>query len=343
MFSAKKHLRVLAVMAVLSLCLLPGCSSEQEERQVVIYTSVDQQYSEPVLRKFEQDTGIKVLAVYDVEAAKTTGLVNRLIAEKSNPRADVFWNSEFVQTMLLKEEGVLAPYNSPSAADIPDTFRDPDGYWTGFGGRARILLVNTDLLPASEMPESIFDLASERWPGESIAVAYPLFGTSATHAAALYAALGPEAGRNYYGTLHQKGVQVVDGNSVVRDLVVQGRASIGLTDTDDAYQALRENAPVKIVVPDQNGLGTFVIPNTVAMVSGAPHTEEARALIDYLLSSEVENDLTAAGFIQAPLRSPDVKDDVADWTQVKKMAVDFDSVYRNLENAKQEMSQIFIN
>jgi hypothetical protein len=89
-------------------------------------------------------TGIKVNAVYDVEAAKTTGLVNRLIAEASNPQADVFWNGEFAQTILLKEKGILAPYESPSAADIPSQFRDRDNCWTGEGAGRSIRAVASD-------------------------------------------------------------------------------------------------------------------------------------------------------------------------------------------------------
>lgn len=324
------------------LLLLSGCVSGEKEKKVVVYTSVDQHYSEPVLKKFEQETGIKVLPVYDVEAAKTTGLVNRLIAEKSRPQADVFWNSEFAQTMLLKENGVLAPYRSPSAQDIPDSFRDAEGFWTGFGGRARILMVNTNLVKQGDFPVSIYDLTGEKWTGQEVGIAYPLFGTSATHAAALYASLGPQEGKKFYESLKSKGVQVVDGNSVVRDLVAQGRLKVGLTDTDDAYQAVSEGAPVKIIVPDQEGMGAFIIPNTVALVAGAPNPEEAKILIDYLLSPEAENDLTASGFIQAPLRSGMVKDEVADWSAVKKMEVNFESVYQNMENVKNELSQVFV-
>ena len=126
--------------------------------EVVIYTSLDQVFSEPVLQAFEKETGIRVKAVYDVEASKTTGLVNRLIAERPNPRADVFWNSEVGRTLVLKDKGVLTPYVSPSAADIPDQFKDAEGYWTGFGARARVLIYNKDLVPEDRLPVSIFDL-----------------------------------------------------------------------------------------------------------------------------------------------------------------------------------------
>jgi iron(III) transport system substrate-binding protein len=341
----KKMISILILAAcglLLLSVLVSGCAAGGRERKVVVYTSVDQHYSEPVLKKFEQETGIKVLPVYDVEAAKTTGLVNRLIAEKKQPQADVFWNSEFVQTMLLKESGVLAAYRSPSAQGIPGAFCDQESFWTGFGGRARVLIVNTDLVEPADFPRSIFDLTGGRWSGQEVGIAYPLFGTSATHAAALYAVLGPQEGKKYFDALKTKGVQVVDGNSVVRDLVAQGRLKAGLTDTDDAYQAVSEGDHVKIIVPDQEDMGVFIIPNTVAMIAGAPNPEEAGMMIDYLLSPAVENDLTASGFIQVPLRAAGINDEAADWSGVKKMDVNFESVYKNLENVKYELSQIFI-
>jgi iron(III) transport system substrate-binding protein len=85
-------------------------------KEVVVYTSLDKVFSEPVLQEFEKQTGIKVKAVYDSEATKTTGLVNRLIAEKKAPQGDVFWNSKTCRTIILKQKGVLASYKSPLAS-----------------------------------------------------------------------------------------------------------------------------------------------------------------------------------------------------------------------------------
>jgi iron(III) transport system substrate-binding protein len=104
--------------------------------EVVVYTSLDQVFSEPVLKDFEQQTGIQVRPVYDVEATKSTGLVNRLIAENTSLRADVFWNSEVGRTLVLKDKAVLSPYSSPTAKDIPEQFKDTDGYWTGVAASA---------------------------------------------------------------------------------------------------------------------------------------------------------------------------------------------------------------
>lgn len=332
-----------AVIALLIMLVIfvPACSPKPKEQCVVVYTSVDQIYAEPILNEFQNRTGIKVLPVFDVEASKTTGLANRLVAEKSRPQADVFWNNEFAQTLLLKERGVLAPYRSPAAADIPPPYTDPEGYWAGLGGRARVILVNTELVPPDNYPRSIFDLLNPAWPGKQVGMAYPLFGTTATQAAALYAALGPEQGRAFYQKLRDRGIRVVDGNSVVRDLVAAGQLSLGLTDTDDAYGAVKKGDPVKIIYPDQEDLGTLVIPGTVALVAGAPHPGEAKALIDYLLSREVEQALVTCGFSQIPLRPLEVEPGLQVPAGVKGMPVSFSEIMRQMPRVQAELSEIF--
>ena len=341
MINAWMRLLLLAIIFV-AMMLLVACISDGEKRTVVVYTSVDQTYSEPILRQFEEKTGIRVLPVFDVEATKTTGLVNRLIAEKGRPRADVFWNGEFAQTLLLKAKRILAPYRSVNADDIPAQYRDPEGYWTGFSGRARILLVNTDLVSPDNYPGSIFDLLDLDWPAEQVGIAYPLFGTTATHAAALYAALGAEKGKAFFEQLRNRGVRVVDGNSTVRDLVASGRLALGLTDTDDACGALKRGSPVTIVFPDQDVLGTLIIPNTVALIADAPHLEEAKALIDFLLSKEVEGRLVASGWTHVPLRQVGVQPACLERTDVKGMDVSLAEVFSQIERIKKELGEIFI-
>ena len=280
--------------------------------------------------------------MYDVEATKTTGLVQRLIAEKDHPQADLFWNGELAQTLLLKEQGVLAPF--PPSVAIPAADRDPEGYWAGFGGRARIILVNTDRLSPDRYPHTLADLAGTGYDGDEIGIAYPLFGTSATHAAALYSVLGQEEARQYYKTLEEKGVQVVDGNSVVRDLVVGGSLAAGVTDTDDACRAVEQGAPVKILVPDQGEgeAGTLIIPNTVGIIAGGPHPHEAAILADYLLSNATEVRLAASGWIQVPSRGTAAPAECIGADRIRGMNVSPDGLYRNLEPAKRDLAEIFL-
>ncbi len=294
--------KICMVVAGLMLISLTACPSVKSQRAVVVYTSLDQPFSEPIFRDFENLTGIKVRAVYDVEAAKTTGLVNRLLAERERPQADVFWSSEYAQTILLKNEGALASYDSPSAADIPKDYRDPENYWTGFAARARVIIVNTKLVSPDRYPERLVDLLDPSWGEGEVGIANPLFGTTATHAAALFAILGTDEAKQFFTTLLERKVRIVAGNSVVRDMVVSGELKVGLTDTDDAYIAVAKGEPVKIIFPDQKGMGTLLIPNTVALIKGAPNPEEGKRLIDFLLSLETEAKLARSESCQIPVR-----------------------------------------
>lgn len=343
MMRSERFWRTLLFCALAAVVLLAtACELGGSPRSVVVYTSVDQVYAEPILQRFAQRSGIRVLPVFDVEAAKTTGLVNRLLAERQRPQADVWWSSEFAQTIQLAEQGVLAPYASPRRAELPADYQDEDGYWTGLAGRARVILVNTDLVPPERYPRSIFDLLDPAWPADRVGLAYPLFGTTATQAAALYARLGPDAALDFYTRLRARGARVVDGNSVVRDLVANGQLMLGLTDSDDACGAVSNGAPVQVIFPDQEGIGTLIVIGTVGLVTGAPHPGEGRALVDELLSPEVERDLVLSGFSQIPLRPLTDQLPCLPANPLRIMTVGYQAIFEELGRSSRELTEVFV-
>lgn len=277
-----------------------GCSNKQEgtaagtKQEVVVYTSVDQVFSEPVLMAFEKKTGIKVLPVYDAEATKTTGLANRIVAEAAKPRCDVFWNGEFVQTLRLKGKGVLTQYESPEASIIPASLKDKEFYWTGLAPRLRVWISTADFKP---QPIRFEDFAKLGLPGPQMAMSDPLFGTASFQAAAIYAMKGEKEAAKVYDEIAKKSIRIVPGNSVVRDLVVSGEVTLGLTDSDDACGAVRNGAKVNVFLPKT----TWMFPSTVALVKGGPNPESAKKFIDFVLSHEAEEMLIKEGFTELPL------------------------------------------
>jgi iron(III) transport system substrate-binding protein len=297
--------RHLAALVCLVALVSPGCRNHSSPRpeptgEVVVYTSVDRPYAEPILREFTRQSGVRARPVYDTEAAKSLGLAQRIVDERPRPRADVFWSSEVVRLIGLKREGVLEAYRSPAAAEIPARYRDPDGTWTGFAARARVIVWNPRRV--SRPPRSLLDLSLPAWRGE-VAMANPLFGTTASEAAALFQVLGPARARAHFRALHDNGVRIVDGNAVVADWVARGEVKVGVTDTDDAFSRIRDSKSLRMLYPDQQGIGALVIPNTVALIRGAPHSGNARRFIDYLLSREVEAALARGDSRQIPLRA----------------------------------------
>jgi iron(III) transport system substrate-binding protein len=270
--------------------------------EVVVYTALDQEFSGPILAKFEKAEGIRVLPKFDVESTKSFGLAAMIHAEAASPVCDLYWNNEIINTLRLKQKGLLEPFRPAHGDDYPAQYRGAEGDWYGFAARARVLIVNTELVPEAERPDSILDLLDPKWKGK-VAIAKPLFGTTGTHAACLFAAWGEDKARQFFRDLKANDVQVVSGNRQVAADVAAGRLAFGLTDTDDAMGELDAGNPVAIVYPDRGDdqLGTLFIPNTLARVKGAPHPEAADALAGYLLSPEVETALAEGPSAQIPL------------------------------------------
>lgn len=337
-------MRRLAVSLLLLAGIAGACrqsdSTGSAGRTVTIYVSTDRVFSEPVLREYEKQSGVRVNAVYDTEETKSTGLANRLLAEQARPQADVFWSNEPVRTLVLKARGVLSPYRSPSAEGIPPALVDPEGYWTGFSARIRVIAYNTHLVKPDETPQSIFDLAGPKWRGQ-VAMADPRFGSTSFHVAALYAMAGEEKMDDFFRRLKANGVRVVDGNSVVRDLVARGDVKVGLTDTDDVNLAIEDGQPIAMVLPDAAGLGVPVMPNMVSLIAGGPHPEEGRHLIDYLLSADVERLLAQSEAVQIPLHTgvPGPKNIPAIET-FKPMTLDYTKAATRVEDVTSRLAGI---
>lgn len=313
------------------LALLPCTNLEARDKEVVVYTSVDRLFSGPILKEFESRTRIKVRVIFDTEETKSTGVLNRLLAERNNPQADVFWSGDPVRPLVLEEKDMLEPYVSGSAGGIPERYKDKGGYWTGFSARARVILYNTGLVKAEEAPGSIYDLLSPRWKGQ-VAIANPLFGTTSIHVAALFSLLGDNEAEKLLEALKANGIEIVSSNGEVRRLVSRGELKAGLADTDDAYTAILEARPVGMVYPDQDTFGTLVMPNMVCMIKGGPNPENARRFVDFLLSEEVEQRLAQAECAQMPLRpNLAVPRGLSPLKDIKDMSLDYHDIAQKLE------------
>jgi iron(III) transport system substrate-binding protein len=288
--SSQIGLFLIVLIAVLvSSVLLNLLGAKQKYQTVVIYTSQDQEYAEPIFNTFTKQTGIKIRAVYDNEAAKTVGLVNRLIAEKNNPQCDVFWNNEELRTRQLAAEGIV------------------NSNWVAFGNRTRRLVVNTNLLPLAQAPHDLLALTNKNFNGK-VALAYPLFGTTSAHFLALRQYLGESGWQNWCRALAANKPFVVDGNSVVVKMVGKGEALVGLTDSDDVLSGQHDGLPVDSI---RLGADGFKIPNTASVVANAPHPVAAQKLVDYLQSPQVVAELQTAGAIEPIAQSATTQ---IDWT-----------------------------
>jgi len=347
---------------------------------VVVYAAQDQVYAEPILRAFEQETGIKVKTVFDSEAVKTVGLANRLLAERNHPQCDVFWGNEEMHTRQLAVQGVFRETNA----------------WAAFGYRSRRIVINTnfvaagilpavegDILPpgpaseisvaskppspippgwkpgstAGRMPAatSLLELTNETWRGK-VALAFPQFGTTATHFHALRQLWGQDRWLAWCRALAANQPFIVDGNSVVVKFVARGEAWIGLTDSDDIAAGQREGLPIAMLdgrarhsvradaLPDGDGAHgvtrpttdlvaeTLLIPNTVAVIRNAPHPANAQKLFEYLQGREVAEKLVVANALESEAAK----------TDGTTMKPDWEVLLRELDTTTKQLNEIFL-
>jgi iron(III) transport system substrate-binding protein len=310
--------QTLLLTLILALTILPACSRRADpDHRITLYSSVDAGVLKPILDAYTKRTGIAVELVSDTEATKTTGLVNRIITEKDNPRADVWWSGEAVGTAQLSRAGTLAPYRSMAAqaaaqASSLNTWplTGNRGDWYGLALRPRVIVYSTRTYSTPEAaPRSIDALAASKKP---VAIANPAFGTTRGHLAAIYLEVGRE---DFIKLMSKIDWRVVDGNAAVIRAVANGECDAGLTDYDDYRGGLGNNWPLGCTFPGVTAdtpMQPVATPGTIALVAGAPHPELAKAFIDEMLSVATEQSLAAGDWNSLPVLKAALPADKAD-------------------------------
>jgi iron(III) transport system substrate-binding protein len=290
--------------AVAMLPALGGCRRAAGAARVVAYVSVDDVLAREVLAACTAATGIEVDAVFDTEASKTTGLENRLRAERDRPRADLFWSSEGFAAVRLAADGVLAQLPEALWSSWPAAHRDDDRRWLAFAARARVIAY----APSRGTPP-IDDWRALAKPGvargsrAAIAIADPRFGTTRGHLAALGLAWenahrrdldAPTLDEWLEGLRANGTVVLTGGNAATVEAVVSGECAYGLTDTDDVFAAKARGLAVEMTLPRSlnegvAGGGTMLVPNTVSLVAGRDDSRAAAEHVAaWLVSPECE-------------------------------------------------------
>lgn len=279
---------------------------QRRQDALVVYCAHDLIFAQSILEQFEGETGIKVVIVGDTEANKSLGLVRRLLIEKDNPRCDVFWNNQVLGTVQLARAGILEPYQGPGYDRIPAKFKDDAGLWTGFAGRFRVWIVNTDRIPRPPQPDDgLWSLQVEEHRFEDsdlsrFAIAEPLYGTTLSHFGVLWKEWGEERLKSWYKSLPERHARIVKGNATVKNLVAEGVCDFGWTDTDDYFVAADDGRPVGMFPIRVRGR-MICIPNSVAIIRGTRQQASARKLVDFLLSERIELELARSQARQVPL------------------------------------------
>lgn len=322
-----------------------GCTPQIEET-VVIYSAADREYAEPILAAFERrHADTELVREYQSPSPTAGGLAELIESQRQQPQADVFWNSEILQTLRLEKAGLLRRISWDVPRDWPRHLRSPQGNWLGFASQARVLLINRELLPEPDSrPSSVLDLADPQWQ-DRCGVALPLTNSAATHFTILRDRLGAAEADKWFQRVKDNAVVLPDDRQVAQ-AVSAGQLAFGLTDTDVALAEIDAGRSVEIVFPDQrpDQSGALRIPNTVAVLANCPHPVAAAELANYLVSSDTEGRLAMGVSGQFPVRPGHSQASRAQGdAPVRWMEVDFVSAAQQWDAAAAKLHEIFGN
>jgi iron(III) transport system substrate-binding protein len=303
------------ILVVFTNLLFPALdkSARKKRMEAVVYCAQDQVFAEPLFKEFTDQTGIRVLPSFDSEAIKTVGMANRLLAERTRPRCDLFWSNEELRTRQLAEH---------------DIFRRTNG-WVAAGYRSRRVVINTNLVSSADAPRSLSELTNAAWRGR-VVLAYPLFGTTSAHFLALRQQWGDAAWQAWCRALVANKAILVDGNSVAVKFVGRGQAAVGLTDSDDIAAGQREGFPIAALPLTGEML---LIPNTIAVIRAAPHRESAQTLFEHLQQPATLKKLVASGALEGVSM---------DEVSAPTLKPDWDALLRDLDSSTETLKEIFL-
>ena len=287
-----KLLSLLLALVVLSGCgaaSVEGGTMPQPEQRLVVYTSHKEEVYRPIIREFEERTGIWV----ELVTGGSYELLEQIEAEKDAPRADVMFGGGMES--LESYRRLFQPTRCAHWSQITESLRQPEDCWTPFSALPLVLIYNTKLVDASQL-QGWEDLTRPEFRGK-IAFADPTkSGSSFTAVTTVELCCGEEVMQALAGNLD--GCQLSSSGEVLT-AVADGEALVGVTLEETALQRIAVGDNLALVYPRE---GTSCVPDGTALIAGAPHRENAEKFLDFTLSREVQQ-LLGSRFYRRSVRS----------------------------------------
>ncbi len=282
---------ILLVAAVLTAATLSACGDEPNvagDKKIIVYSGRGESLIKPALEKFTKATGIQV----EVRYGDTAQMASQLIEEGDRTKADVFISQDAGGLGAVAKKGLLAALPADTLAKAPKEFQSRAGQWVGVTGRARTFVYNPDLVPAADLPKSVFDVTQPQWRGK-VAIA-PTNGSFQAFVTSLRVGQGEAKAEEFLNGLKANGVQIRSNNIQIVQEVADGKLPAGLVN----HYYLHEIAKEKGIAPEtmKAKLHFFAPgdPGNLVNVSGAAITKnsasdaDSKALVDFLLGAEAQ-------------------------------------------------------
>jgi iron(III) transport system substrate-binding protein len=290
--------RLVAAGAVAAVGVLSACGGGDDGPSITVYNAQHEQLLEELAPDFTDKTGIKV----ELRNGDDFELANQLVQEGADSPADVFLTENSPAMSLVDSNGLFAPLDADTLAQIPRQYQPSDGNWTGFAARSTVLVYNTDAVSADELPDSIMDLADPEW---SSRVAFS--PTGADFQAIVSAILqleGEDATRAWVDALAENG-QVYDGNDNVLEAVNSGEVDVGIIYhyywyRDQAESGANSSNSALYFFGNKDP-GAFVSVSGAGVLASSDKQTDAQKFVNYLTSVDGQQVLADSYALEYPL------------------------------------------
>lgn len=263
---------ILTATSVLAL----GAGAALADGSVTVYTATPQNFIDALVPAFEAKTGTKV----EIIKAGSGELLNRLTAEASAPVADVLWSVD--GTVVDFNPALFEAYQATEADKLAEGMKQSD-LWTPFTAVVTTFIVNESKLDGKPVPTSWEMLADPQYDDMISSARVDSSGSAYIQLATVLQVFGDEAkGWEVYKGLLGNYVLSESSGAVPR-FVNDGELAIGVTLEDGALRYVEGGGPVQMVYPSE---GTAIAPDAMALIKGAPHADNGKAFIDFMLSQE---------------------------------------------------------
>lgn len=276
-----KKLILVVLSIVLALFLVYNSRTSAD---LIIYSGRSKALVDPVVQKFENQTGLRVQVKY----GGTTQLAVALMEEGTRTPADLFWAQDAGALGAVGRAGVLRELPSDILDIVPDGLRNSSGNWVATSGRARVLAYSTSRASSGEVPESVFDLADERYKGR-IAWA-PANGSFQSFVSAMIQAYGYDATRDWLYAIRNNEAKNYANNNAILQGIAAGEADFGITNHYYLYRLRAENP----TFPVENGffaagdIGNMINYAGIAQTVQTRNQDAAEQFIHFLLADEIQ-------------------------------------------------------
>lgn len=250
-----------------------------EEKKLIVYTSHKEEVYGPIIKEFEERTGIWV----EVRDGGTTELLEAIRSEAGQGTCDVMFGGGVESYEAYQE--FFEPYVCGMNERLDDQYQSLDGIWTPFTELPIVFIYNNKLVEESEAPHSWEEFLTDRWKGK-IAYADPRkSGSSYTAVATMAQILDMDVQPMLEAFVTALDGKISAGSGEVVDEVSAGIRLVGITLEETARKRIALGADIAMVYPFE---GTSAVPDGCALVEGAPHGENARLFIDFTVSDDVQ-------------------------------------------------------